>query len=769
MAGAGGIRAGKAFVELATRDKLTAGLKKVQRQLRAFGNYANQVGRSLTAVGLLAGAGFAISTKALVAFDDRMRQVRAVTGATEQQFKALTEEARRLGAATSYSASEVAALMTELGRAGFTSTEIIDSTRAVLNLAKATSTELPRAGEIAGAALRAFGKDASEMSSVVDILTATANGSAQTLEDLFEAMKPLAPIASSAGESMEQTAAAIGVLANNGIKGSLAGNALARAYKNLSTEAGQADLRGIGVDAIDAAGNLRPMADIINDVAKATSRMPTGKRLAIFETLFGRGQAAALKLAESGQAFDALRTQIEGSSGIAAKTAAEMEAGLGGSFRRLLSAVESIAISIGKAIEKPLQLASALLLEAAGAIDTFVQKNAGLVAALAAGAAVAVTAGVALVGVGTVALLTASAVGGLVAVIGAASAVMGAILSPIGLVIAGVAAMGAAILKWSGLGGQAITWLGNKFSGLIDSWRPVIESIRGSLSGGDITGAAKVLWAALSVEWQKGVAALTAVWASAKHYFLTLFNELWAGARSAFAIGAHSIGQVWSRLIAWMGNLWDSFATRFQKGWETVTTFAAGVILDAQAKIDPNFSRDDAAAGKEMLAQQLTARKAELDSGLNERADGRTSKLESDLDAGNQKLTDQLSKIVDTQDKAQSLIDASLLSGLTGAQADLEAARVALNQAMAAAAMESGSTSAIDSPAGRMESAIDDMLAGLDGAVQTGLSSQGTFSAAAVASLGQRPLDQLVNIGRDIQQTNRKIARNSSGGGMTFT
>ena len=350
MTSARGIRAGAAYIELYANDnRLVRGLNRAQKRLKAFGSSVQRIGARLTGIGTGLAAGFAISTRVFAGFDDRMRQVRAVTGATEAQFHSLREEAKRLGRTTSFTAGQVAEAMTELGRAGFKPEAILRSTEAVLALARATSTELPRATEIAGAALRGFALPVDQMARVTDVLTATANGSAQTLEDLFEAMKPVAPIAAEAGASIEETAAAIAVLANNGIKGSLAGNALARAYKNLSNESKQAELRKFGVEAVDAQGNLRPLADILNDLAKATKGLGSAQRLSIFETLFGRGQAAALKLASSAEAFDELQDKIKNSAGLAAKTAEEMDAGIGGSFRKLLSAVEGIAIAIGEA------------------------------------------------------------------------------------------------------------------------------------------------------------------------------------------------------------------------------------------------------------------------------------------------------------------------------------------------------------------------------------------------------------------------------------
>jgi TP901 family phage tail tape measure protein len=477
------------------------------------------IGARLAGVSGAVAAGFGLSTRVFAGFDDRMRVVRAVTGATQEQFEALTDEAKRLGRTTSFTAGQVAEAMTELGRAGFDPTAILQSTEAVLALARATSTDLPRATEIAGAALRGFNLPASEMGRVSDVLTATANKSAQTLEDLFEAFKPVAPIAAEAGESMEDVAAAIGILANNGIKGSLAGNALARAYKNLSSSAAQDELRRFGVEAIDASGNLRPLADIINDLAKATQGLGTAERLAIFETLFGRGQAAALKLASSGTAFDTLRDEIRDAAGIAVETAEQMDAGIGGAFRKLLSAVEGIAIAIGEAIEGPVRKVADVLAIFAGSITRLVNQNRELVATIAKITAIVLGVGVALVIAGTAIVGVGAVLGSLAAIASAAGTavgiigtVLGAMVSPIGLVIAGVAALGVAILYYTGAGGEAIAWLSKRFSEL--------RAFVGKVAGASPTRSRRATSSSpprssgsgLQVAWKRGVAALNGVW-----------------------------------------------------------------------------------------------------------------------------------------------------------------------------------------------------------------------------------------------------------------
>ncbi|MFQ5733190.1 MAG: phage tail tape measure protein, partial [Planctomycetaceae bacterium] len=254
-ASAKGIRAGKAFVELFADDsKLVRGLRSAQRRLRAFGRSVTQMGRRMAVASIATLAPIAVATKIFAGFSDQMAKVKAVTGASAGAFESLTARAKELGRTTSFTASQVAGAMVELGRAGFKPKAILNSIAGVLDLARATDTELPRAAEIAGAALRGFSLDSTEAGRVADVLTATANNSSQGLEDIGEALKVVAPIAVEAGESLEDTAAALGVLANNGIKGSLAGNSVARAYKNLSTSKAQKLLRSVGVEAVDSSG-----------------------------------------------------------------------------------------------------------------------------------------------------------------------------------------------------------------------------------------------------------------------------------------------------------------------------------------------------------------------------------------------------------------------------------------------------------------------------------------------------------------------------------
>jgi len=775
-----GIRAGRAFVELGVNDRLTRGLRRAQRQLRAFGQSVRGIGARLAAVSGAVAAGFGLSTRVFAGFDDRMRVVRAVTGATQEQFEALTDEAKRLGRTTSFTAGQVAEAMTELGRAGFDPTAILQSTEAVLALARATSTDLPRATEIAGAALRGFNLPASEMGRVSDVLTATANKSAQTLEDLFEAFKPVAPIAAEAGESMEDVAAAIGILANNGIKGSLAGNALARAYKNLSSSAAQDELRRFGVEAVDASGNLRPLADIINDLAKATQGLGTAERLSIFETLFGRGQAAALKLASSGTAFDTLRDEIREAAGIAVETAEQMDAGIGGAFRKLLSAVEGVAIAIGEAIEGPVRKVADVLARVAGYITQAVNRNRELVTSIAKITAIVLGVGIALIIAGTAIVGVGAVLGSLAAIasaagtaIGVIGTVLGALGSPVGLVIAGVAALGTAILYYTGAGGEAIAWLSERFGELRAFVGKVAGGIADALAAGDIQLAAQILWLGLQVAWKRGVAALNEVWLGARNFFITTAQKMWYGALAVAQTVFNALEIAWIETTAFLSKTWTRFTSGFQKVWQSASSFVAKRMLEIQGLFDSGL---DVEAAKRAVDEQLDAKLVEIDANTQRDLSGRESRRQRERGNAADLNEATLAEIGRRFEEAQGALRSGTNADIAETQRKLDVAQAKLDEAIAEARRrreeqdQSGGEPAGNVPRdliGRLQEG----LAGLGAAIERGVAVRGTFNALAVQSLavGDDAAERTAKATEQTAKDTRRLADSAQSGGLSFT
>ena len=384
--------AGRAKVELYLDDKLPQGFRRAQAELKAFGTVMNTIGQQMLRMSAVVAIPFAYATNTFMGFSDQMKVVQAVTGAVGTEFDALNDKAKELGASTSFTAKQVAEGMTELGRAGYKTGEILASISSTLDLSRSTATELGEAANIAAAAMRGFNLTANDTTMIADVLAATANNSAQTLTDLGESLKYVAPLAVEAGEDIRDTSAALAVLANNGIKGSMAGTALARAYKNLSTSAVQEQLSGLGVAAADSSSNLRKVAAIISDIGAATKSLGSAQRLSIFETVFGRGQAAALKLANAGS-FKQMQKTLEDIGGTAKRTAETMDSELGGSFRKMMSAIEGVQIAIGEALSGTLQSWMESITNAATASIEFIESNKSLINTAAKLALVLGTAG----------------------------------------------------------------------------------------------------------------------------------------------------------------------------------------------------------------------------------------------------------------------------------------------------------------------------------------------------------------------------------------
>lgn len=231
-------------------DKLNSKVRLADKTVGDFGrnvgNYPSKMSGAISSLknfasslGLVAGvAGLFRALKSTVTvfsdFEQSNANLSAVLGKTSEGITALTEDAKRLGSVTAFTASEVSALQTEFAKLGFNEQEILAATEATLNLAAATGSELGEAAAIAGATLGGFGLDASETGRVTDVMAKSFSTSALDLEKFKESMKGAAPAAKAVGISVEQTTALLGTLANAGISGSKAGNNLKTSFINLN-------------------------------------------------------------------------------------------------------------------------------------------------------------------------------------------------------------------------------------------------------------------------------------------------------------------------------------------------------------------------------------------------------------------------------------------------------------------------------------------------------------------------------------------------------
>lgn len=297
-------------------------------------------------------------------FQKTMSEVRAktfkgdITAGAQAEFTELTEAARQLGASTSFSASEAAGGMVNLATAGFTAQEQLASMAGVLDLAKAGNESIANSGEIGANVLRGFGLEAAEMGRVGDVMVNTFTSSATTLADLGESMKMVSKNARDAGLSIEVTTAAIGVLGDVGIKGTMAGTALRATLLRLQApdKKAKSALDFLGLNTKDKAGNLRPFAELMTDMNKAMDRkFGAGKggtrRASLMKTVFGEeaitGASTLMEAAGSGK-LQKLIAANEAADGIANKIALDMGNNAAGAAAELDSAFEELQLTVGE-------------------------------------------------------------------------------------------------------------------------------------------------------------------------------------------------------------------------------------------------------------------------------------------------------------------------------------------------------------------------------------------------------------------------------------
>jgi len=327
----------------------TRGAKRSAADIRRIGKSANQVRRTLaflrSALVVVASVRvFAQLVGGLANFAQAMATVKAVTGSTTQQFKLMRDVAKDLGATTRFTATEAAEGMLALGRAGFSTNEIIATIPQTLALAQAGALELGKASEITAGALRAFSLDTSQAERVVDVFTFTANNSLNTVLDLGEAMKLVAPIASGVGVSIEELGAALAILGNVNIRASLAGTGLRRVITDLESPTG--DLAKI----LDKLGikqeEVRVSSVGLFAALKRLREAGVGATLAA--RAFGkRGAAIAAVLGTAGDSLSDFAKKLKNVQGVTQETARIMDENLNGALLKTKSALEAVLLAFG--------------------------------------------------------------------------------------------------------------------------------------------------------------------------------------------------------------------------------------------------------------------------------------------------------------------------------------------------------------------------------------------------------------------------------------
>lgn len=322
--------------------------KTVTQSMASVGATMAATGAKLTRSITLPVVGFgAAILKTAGDFEQSMLKVQAVADLTGEEFQKLRKQANDLGRSTKFSATEAADAMGYLAMAGFDVNQIYDSMPSVLQLAAAAQMDLATSADIVSNIIAGYGIEIKDLGKVNDALVMTVNATNTELIGLGEAFKYVGPVAKAAGFDFNEVSAALGLLGNAGIQGSMAGTTLRQAIAQLlsPTEAAAKIMKEAGFSAFDAAGNMLPLVDIIRNLE--TSALDTGEMMEVFGVRAGPGMMALVE-----QGSDALATltgKLDEAGGIAQRVADIQMQGLKGSLDELKSSFEGFMIALADA------------------------------------------------------------------------------------------------------------------------------------------------------------------------------------------------------------------------------------------------------------------------------------------------------------------------------------------------------------------------------------------------------------------------------------
>ena len=312
-------------------------LLKTRQQMLGLDSFTKKLGKSFSKLGTSVGAAFvglfaaqklfqvvSEGLNTIKDFEQQMAKVKAITGATSEEFQALQASAKDLGSTTQFTASQVGQLQEEYAKLGFTTQEILDASEATLELATATGSDLAQSAKVAASTIKGFGLTAKDTQKVVDIMAKSFTSSALDINKFETAMSSVAPVAAAVGFSIEQTTASLGILTDAGFDASTAGTAL----RNILL-----DTQKAGISVTEAFRQVRESTD------------PATKALDLFGK---RGAAVGLTLAKNEDKANAFAKSLENAGGAASAMARIVGDTLDGDLKRLSSAWEGLILNFSE-------------------------------------------------------------------------------------------------------------------------------------------------------------------------------------------------------------------------------------------------------------------------------------------------------------------------------------------------------------------------------------------------------------------------------------
>ena len=571
-------------------------------KLKTVGSAIEGVGQKLMPVTAAVGGLGAAAVKVASDFDSAMSQVAAVSGATGKDLEALRDKAREMGSKTKFSASEAAEAMNYMAMAGWKTNDMLSGIEGIMNLAAASGEDLATTSDIVTDALTALGLSAEDSGHFADILAAASSNANTNVSMMGETFKYCAPVAGALGFSAEDTAEAIGLMANAGIKSSQAGTAMRSMMTNLTGEVKfVGDAFGeLTIQTTNTDGSMRSLGDILADCRAAFAQMSESEKAANAEALVGKNAMSgflAVMNAAPGD-IEKLNSAINNCDGTAEKMAATMQDNLAGQLTILKSQLEELAISIGEILMPYIRQIVGWI---QGLVDWLNSLDEGTKKIIVTVALVAAALGPVLIVIGKV----VGAVGTVMTVVPQiASAISGVIAFVSGTVIPAVSAVVAAI-GWVPLAIAAVVAilvvLYNKCEWFRDAVNAIWTQIKEFfVSAWEVicsffTETIPNAWNSLVSFFQGIPAWWSGLWQSVGNFFSNIWTNMMNNPVLTGIVDM--IRSLWENLSTTLQGIWNGIKTAAAGAWELIKNVVLGPVLLLIDLVTGNFTKlkEDAA------------------------------------------------------------------------------------------------------------------------------------------------------------------------------
>ncbi|MFZ4870944.1 phage tail tape measure protein [Enterococcus faecium] len=544
-------------------------------------------------------------------FEAQMSRVKAISGATGDTFEQMKQQAIDLGAKTAFSAKESAAGMETLASAGFSAQEIMKAMPGLLDLAAVSGGDVALASENTATALRGFGLEASEAGHVADVFARAAADTNAEVGDMGEALKYVAPVANSMGISLEETAAAIGIMSDAGIKGSQAGTTLRGALSRLArpTKAMQDTMDNLGVSFYDADGKMKPLKTQVELLKKAFEGLTPEQQQNALVTLYGQESLSGMMaLIDKGpDSLGKLTKSLKDSDGAADNMARTMQDNMNSSIEQMFGAFESAAIVIQKILAPSIKKVADAI---SGLVEKFVSAPESIQKLVVAIGLIVASIGPLLLIFGQVVVTLQRVKVGFTA-IQAGLALMGTSMSGVILPVLGIVAAISALIaigvlvyknwdKIAAFGKQVwknITmFVSDTANSIKKVWKSTGEWFNNLWKS--IKEGADNVWTTIQEAPGKAADWIKNKWTETKEFFSSIWDGIkeaassaWEGIVNILAPYVIAIKNVFQPMIDFFTNLWSQIGSIAGSAWEIIKTAVMGPILLLIDLITGNFNQ----------------------------------------------------------------------------------------------------------------------------------------------------------------------------------